>query len=239
MRLDKFLSNTLDYSRTEIKKPIKYGKVVINGKTIRDVAYDVQQEDEVIFKKQKISYKKYRYFVMNKPSGVITATKDKVDKTVVDLLNDRHKKLELFPVGRLDKDTEGLLILTNDGEFAHNSLSPKKHVVKTYYVEVDGQVTDDDVKVFFEGVTIDRDVLLKSAILEIISSHNDKSECYVSITEGKFHQIKKMFLTIDVNVTYLKRISFGNFTLPEDLEKGQYRELEIDEIQVLLGEIDE
>ncbi len=239
MRLDKFLSNTLDYSRSEIKKPIKYGKVLVNGKVIRDVAFDVSLEDEVIFKKQNVSYRKFRYFVINKPSGVISATKDKSEKTILDLLNERHQKLELFPVGRLDKDTEGLIILTNDGEFAHNSLSPKKHVVKKYYVEVDGSLDENDVKKFFDGITIDGDVLLKSALLEIIQSTDTLSKCYVSISEGKFHQIKKMFMNVDRTVTYLKRIEFGSFSLPPDLELGQYRELTNEEINLLVGDNNE
>ncbi len=239
MRLDKFLSNTLDYSRTEIKKPIKYGKVSVNGKVIRDVAYDVSLNDEVVFKRQNVSYRKHRYFVLNKPAGVVSATKDNIDKTVIDLLNERHQKLELFPVGRLDKDTEGLLILTNDGEFAHNSLSPKKHVDKKYLVHVDGPLDESHIKKFFDGITIDTDVLLKSSNLEILSSTDELSTCIVTISEGKFHQVKKMFMNVNRTVVYLKRIQFANFLLPDDLEIGQYRELDDNELKILLGEINE
>ncbi len=236
MRLDKFLSNTLDYSRSEIKKQIKLGKVKINDEVIKDGAINVNDSDKVYFSGKEVGYQKYRYFIMNKPSGVVSATIDNVSKTVIDILNESDKKLSLFPVGRLDKDTEGLLILTNDGDFAHNSLSPKKHVDKTYYVEVEGTLTDMDVKAFFDGITIDGDTLLKSATLEIIKSA-DISHCNVTISEGKFHQVKKMFRAVDKQVVYLKRVAFGGYKLPEDLPIGDYRELREDELDVLFGEI--
>ncbi len=239
MRIDKYLANTLEYSRSDIKKYMKQGRVKINDEVIKDSGYNVLESDIVTFKGEVIEYNKYKYFVMNKPQGVVSATKDNFDRTVIDLLNESHKKMELFPVGRLDKDTEGLLILTNDGEFAHNSLSPKKHVDKKYYVHVDGLLTDENIKAFFEGVIIDKVVKLKSSKLEIIEASDELSKCFVTISEGKFHQIKKMFLTQDKKVVYLKRVGFGKFDLPDDIETGNYRELTEIERKILLGEINE
>lgn len=235
MRLDKFLSNSLGFSRSEIKKYIKYGQATINGKVIKDSSYQVKDTDTVLFRNIKVSYSKYIYIVLNKPSGVVSATQDNFDKTVIDLLSDNYKNRGLFPVGRLDKDTLGLLILTNDGSFAHDSLSPKKHVSKKYLVHVDGPLTKKDVQSFYDGITIDKTVLLKSAVLEIVESSDTESICYVTISEGKFHQIKKMFLTLDRTVTFLKRVSFGNFDLPSDLDYGEYRELTTDEISSVGG----
>lgn len=233
MRLDKFLSNTLNYSRTEIKKQIKYGKVSVNNEIIRDASFSVDDNDDIFFNNEKVNYQKFTYIVLNKPKGYVSATRDNHDKTVLDILGDEYKKMELFPVGRLDKDTEGLLILTNDGELSHNLLSPKKHVMKKYLVHVDGEVTDDDVVLFKNGVTIDKTVLLKSSIMEIISVEDKKSICHVSISEGKFHQVKKMFLAVDKKVTYLKRIAFSDFELPEDLECGSFRHMTEDELLLI------
>lgn len=236
MRLDKFLSNSLNFSRSEIKKYINYGQATVNGQTIKDPSYHVKDTDIVLFRNIKVSYSKYIYIILNKPSGVVSATKDNVFKTVIDLLSDNYKNKELFPVGRLDKDTLGLLILTNDGAFAHDSLSPKKHVSKKYLVHVDGPLTEKDVQSFYDGITIDKTVLLKSAKLEIVESSDTESICYVTISEGKFHQIKKMFLTIDRTVTFLKRVSFGNLDLPPDLDAGEYRELTEDELNSIWGQ---
>lgn len=233
MRLDKFLSNTLNYSRSEIKKQIKYGKVSVNNEIIRDASFSVDDNDDIFFNNEKVNYQKFTYIVLNKPKGYVSATRDNHDKTVLDILGDEYKKMELFPVGRLDKDTEGLLILTNDGELSHNLLSPKKHVMKKYLVHVDGEVTDDDVALFKNGVTIDKTVLLKSSVMEIISVEGEKSICHVSISEGKFHQVKKMFLAIDKKVTYLKRIAFSDFELPEDLECGSFRHMTEDELLLI------
>ncbi len=239
MRIDKFLSNTLEYSRSEIKNYIKKGKVSVNGEVIKDSGFNVSDDDKVVFSGKEVSYTKYRYFVLNKPQGVVSATMDNFDKTVIDLLDEKTKKLNLFPVGRLDKDTEGLLILTNDGEFAHNSLSPKKHVDKKYLVHVDGSLNEENVKAFFDGVFIDKTVKLKSANLEILESTEQLSKAIVTISEGKFHQVKKMFLTQDRKVIYLKRVSFGGLDLPNDLELSEYREITDGEREILLGEMNE
>lgn len=235
MRLDKFLSNSLNYSRSEIKKIIKQGKVSVNGSIIKDNSFNVEFADSIYLNNTKISYNKLKYLVLNKPKGVISATKDNTSKTVIDLLDEQYKSFKLFPVGRLDKDTEGLLILTNDGEFAHNSLSPRKHVTKKYLVDVLGILDDDDIKAFSDGVTIDKNIKLKSAKLEILES-SKISKCYVYINEGKFHQIKKMFMNRNKKVLYLKRVAFGNFELPNDLKIGEFRELKEDELKILLGD---
>ncbi len=235
MRIDKYLSNTLEYSRSEIKKFIKSGKVRVNDDIIKDTSLDVSDNDVVKFKNKIIVYNKYKYIVLNKPSGVVSATRDNIDKTVIDLLSEKYKKMNLFPVGRLDKDTEGLIILTNDGEFAHNSLSPKKHVNKKYYVEVSGKLTQENIVNFNKGIIIDKSVLLKSSKLEIIDSAEELSKCFVTISEGKFHQVKKMFLTQEMKVLYLKRVQFGRYQLPRDLDIGNYRELDEDEKDILLG----
>lgn len=234
MRLDKFLSHSLKYTRSEIKKIIKSGKVSVNSDIIKNSGFIISDNDIVCLDDEKVNYNKYRYFILNKPSGVVCATKDNLSRTVIDILDENDKKLNLFPVGRLDKDTEGLLILTNDGEFAHNSLSPKKHVIKKYFVNVKGELDDEDISAFYDGIVIDKKTRLKSAKLEIIKS-DDISKCYVYINEGKFHQVKKMFISRGKKVVYLKRVAFGNFKLPKDIEIGQYRECTQDEVKILLG----
>jgi 16S rRNA pseudouridine516 synthase len=163
--------------------------------------------------------------MLNKPAGVISATSDKTEKTVIDLLKPPYSKLKLFPVGRLDKDTTGLLILTNDGEFAHNSLSPKKHVQKTYYVEASGHFTPDIAEHFQNGITIDGGYLCKSAELVILNLTDDGITANLTITEGKFHQVKRMFEAEGGHVTALKRIRFGSIKLDTALTEGCYREL--------------
>lgn len=225
MRIDKFLSNSLPLSRSDVKKYLKYGNVRVDDKIIKQASYNVLEHEKVYLHNKEVIYRKYIYLVLNKPAGVVSATKDNLSKTVIDILNDDYKKMGLFPVGRLDKDTEGLLFLTNDGDFSHRACSPKKHVNKKYLVHVNGAIDEKDVIAFKEGITIDKDVLLKSAKLEIVSSSENFSVCYVTISEGKFHQVKKMFLAIGTEVVFLKRVSFAEFYLPDDLETGNYRPL--------------
>jgi 16S rRNA pseudouridine516 synthase len=171
--------------------------------------------------------------MLNKPQGVVSATTDKTDKTVIDLLNPPYSKLSLFPVGRLDKDTTGLLILTNDGAFAHNSLSPKKHVDKTYYVQAEGSFSSDIAEHFANGITIDGGYLCKSARLETESLTENAITAYLTITEGKFHQVKRMFEAEGGKVTALKRVSFGNITLDNELAEGSYRPLTDTELKYI------
>ncbi|MDI3311330.1 MAG: pseudouridine synthase [Thermoanaerobacterium sp.] len=233
MRIDKLLSNMGYGSRKEIKNFIKEGLVAINDVIIDDPGFVVQPDKDVItFRGEKVSYKEYIYVMMNKPKGVICATYDPSEKTVIDLLPHHIKARKVFPAGRLDKDTEGLLLITNDGELSHKLLSPKKHVFKKYYAEVSGFIDEDDASLFSEGILLDDGYKTMPAKLEIISS-GSISKVYISIKEGKYHQIKRMFEAIDSKVIYLKRLSIGNLTLDENLKEGEWRELNDDEIKLL------
>ncbi len=231
MRLDKYLSFLGKGSRKEVKEFIKKGLVSVNGITIKKDDFKINEENDiVIFNNEKLEYEEFAYLMLNKPSGVVSATYDNKDKTVIDLIKE-YKHLDLFPFGRLDKDSEGLLVISNDGKLAHELLSPKKHVNKKYYVEVLGKVTNEDVLAFKEGITLDNE-LCKSATLEIIKS-DDISYCYVTISEGKYHQVKRMFESVNKKVTYLKRVTFGNLKLDENLKLGEYRKLTEQEINLL------
>ena len=185
-----------------------------------------------MFLSKDITYEKHVYYLLNKPKGVVSAATDNLNKTVIDLIDDTDKRKNLFPVGRLDKDTEGLLIITNDGAFSHNLLSPSKHVDKTYFAILKGHVTNEDIKAFADGIdigTLENPEPCKSAKLEIINYNDsdDTTEVYITISEGKFHQVKRMAYKIGCTVTYLKRISMGSFTLPKDLPLGKYIKLNI------------
>lgn len=232
MRLDKFLADLGIGTRKEVKENIKKGLVKVNDKIVKNSDFKVNEEnDSIYFDSQLLTYEKFVYLMLNKPSGVVSATFDNKDKTVIDLIDD-YKHLNLFPFGRLDKDSEGLLIISNDGKLAHELLSPKKHVYKTYYVEIEGIVTNEDINKFKEGITLDDGELCKSATLEIIES-KEISKCYVTICEGKFHQVKRMFESVNKKVIYLKRITFGNITLDKNLKLGEYRKLTEEEINIL------
>ncbi len=231
MRLDKYLSFLGKGTRKEVKEFIKKGLVSVNGITIKKDDFKVNENNDIVMlNNEKLEYEEFVYLMLNKPSGVVSATYDNKDKTVIDLIKE-YKHLDLFPFGRLDKDSEGLLVISNDGKLAHELLSPKKHVNKKYYVEVLGKVTDEDVTTFKEGITLDGE-LCKSATLEIIKS-DDISYCYVTISEGKYHQVKRMFESVNKKVTYLKRVTFGNLKLDENLKLGEYRKLTEQEINLL------
>jgi 16S rRNA pseudouridine516 synthase len=235
IRIDKLLGNLGYGTRSQLKKEIKTGCVAVNAKTVKDSSVIVDTDiDHIIYYGETIKYIEYIYLMMNKPQGVISATEDhKNVKTVIDLIDDYNKNFEPFPVGRLDKDTEGLLILTNNGKLAHNMLSPRKHVEKTYFAYVEGMLTDKDIKAFEEGVTfLDDAYKTMPAKLEIIKS-KDISECKVTIREGKFHQVKRMFEAIDKRVIYLKRLSMGPIFLDDNLELGEYRVLNDREMQLI------
>ena len=180
---------------------------------------------------KQISYQKYEYYMLNKPAGVVSAVSDKKDRTVLDLISDGRK--DLFPVGRLDKDTEGLLLITNDGELAHRMLSPRKHVDKKYYVRIDGNVTPEMHRKLEEGVFIEQDILSKPAKLKIINNQETESEVCITIHEGRFHQVKKMFGAVGRNVLYLERISFGPLVLDQNLPRGSARTLTPEERKLL------
>ena len=235
MRIDKMLANLGFGSRKEVKKILKAGAVKVNGKTVTDGKFHVDHEnDEVTIHGEAVTYKEFIYLMMNKPAGVISATEDHYDETVIDLLEIDDAVYNPFPVGRLDKDTVGLLLLTNDGQLAHQLLSPKKHVPKTYYAIVrGGQVTEKDQERFANGVELDDGYVTKPAELKILRSGEIQSEIELTITEGKFHQVKRMFQAVGKKVVYLKRISMGPIQLDEDLAEGEYRELTDEEVALL------
>lgn len=234
LRIDKMLSNTGLGSRKQIKLDAGKGYIEVNGTIEKDRSKIIDTEnDEIKYKGQIIKYVQFVYIMMNKPGGVVSATEDKYDKTVIDLLSYEDRAFKPFPVGRLDKDSEGLLLITNDGLLAHDLLSPKKHVDKTYYVEVDEEVTENDVTAFEKGVILKEDnYKTLPAKLQIIES-GYPSICLVTIREGKFHQVKRMFNAINNEVIYLKRISMGTLKLDESLKTGQYRHLTEEEIKLL------
>lgn len=232
-RIDKILSNLGYGSRSELKKLCKSGLVKVNGKVINNPGVQVDVEnDEILFDGEKVVYKEFIYLMLNKPDGYISATFDKRDPIVLDLIDKQDLIFEPFPVGRLDKDTEGLLVLTNDGQLAHRVLSPKKHVPKTYYAKVEGVVTEEDVKAFAEGVTLDDGYETMPAELEILKS-DEISEIELTIHEGKFHQVKRMFESVGKKVVYLKRLSMGKLKLDEGLALGEYRELTEEEVKMI------
>lgn len=232
IRLDKFLADMGQGTRSEIKNWIRKGLVTVDGEVVKrpetKVDPDIQQ---VELRKVRICYQQFEYYLFHKPAGCVSATEDNLHKTVLDYLEEDHRK-DLFPVGRLDLDTEGLLLITNDGALAHDLLSPRKHVDKTYYAKIDQTVTEEDVRRFAEGLDIGEKELTLPAQLEIIRER----EVLVTVCEGKFHQIKRMFEAIGKEVVYLKRVRMGSLVLEDSLEKGSYRRLTEDEIRQLRGE---
>lgn len=233
MRLDKLLANMGYGSRKEVKQLLKQKAVTVDGASVKDAAMHVDPEQQnVSVYGERVIYTEFVYFMMNKPPGVISATEDLRDETVIDLLEPVDQHFQPFPVGRLDKDTEGLLVLTNDGILAHNLLSPKKHVPKVYYAHIEGVVTEEDVEKFANGVELDDGYMTKPGKLVILKSA-PQSEIELTIQEGKFHQVKRMFEAVGKRVTYLKRISMGNLKLDDQLELGEYRELTVEELDRL------
>lgn len=235
-RIDKILSNLGYGTRKDLKKIVKNGMVQVNGITIKDSAMKVDPEkDKIVINGEEIFYREFIYLMMNKPAGVISATFDNKDETVIDLLEVEHQVFEPFPVGRLDKDTVGLLLLTNDGDLNHRLISPKWKVDKVYFAKIDQKVTEEDIEKFKHGITLDDGYRCKEAILEIQKASEEGSEIVLTIQEGKFHQVKRMFEAVGKKVTYLKRLEFGTLPLDEDLEEGEYRELTEEEIAILKG----
>lgn len=235
-RLDNVLANLGYGSRKEVKLIIRGGNVEVDGQSVIDSGMLIDPESCTIkvFGKT-VSYRKNIYLMMNKPAGVVSATFDNHDKTVIDLLSEEHKKFNPFPVGRLDKDTVGLLIITNDGKMNHKLISPKFHVDKTYYAVVDEVPDEYDIKKFNEGVILNDGYKCMPAKLRIILSNCSKNEVEVTIHEGKFHQVKRMFQSIGKKVLYLKRIRFGPIRLDEKVKEGSYRELYQYEIENLMN----
>ena len=233
MRLDKFISTTTTLSRAEAKKVIKKG-ILINDKLIKTPDYKIDEfKDKVIVNGNRLVYQKYVYIMMNKPKDTVSATEDAIERTVVDILRDEDRIYKVFPVGRLDKDTEGLMLLTNDGELAHKLISPKKDVEKKYYVEVSGELKNEHLKIIKEGVILEDGYRCRPARLEILHSSEGNSKANIFITEGKFHQVKRMMKSLGATVTYLKRLSIGSLKLDENLKLGEYRYLTDDELSKL------
>ncbi len=255
MRLDKFLANSGIGTRKEVKEILKNKKVSVNDIFVKDGKVQIDEEKDVVKYENKIvNYKPFVYIMMNKPAGVISATEDNHHKTVIDLLNNNYKTYDIFPVGRLDIDTEGLLLLTNDGVLSHNLLSPKKHVDKKYYVKIARPLSESDIKKLENGIKLEENFITKNAKIEIIKNNfeknsenfefieNKKTEnnvkenenlVYITISEGKFHQVKRMFKAVGNEVLYLKRLKMGNLWLDESLELGKYRELTEEELNSL------
>ena len=276
IRLDKYLSNMTGESRSIIKSEIKKGNVIVNGSTVLKAENKIDEiKDEVIYKGESVAYSKYAYYMFNKPAGCVSATTDNTCKTVIDYLKNEQVS-GLFPVGRLDKDTEGLLIITNDGELAHKLLSPKKHVAKKYYARIKGSLPTNVEKRFEDGLDIGDEKKTLPARIEVlqnakttestdkltgktdnmtgntdniidvvISDRSDAlhdegpalfdSEVYVMITEGRYHQVKRMFKAVGCEVTYLERKSMGGLELDDTLRRGEYRKLTAEEINTLLN----
>jgi 16S rRNA pseudouridine516 synthase len=235
MRLDKYLSDMGAGTRSELKKEIRKSGASIDGKIIKDPGFSVDPSSHVVFRGNIIAYEDFVYYMLNKPAGVISASEDDREPTVVDLITEQKRK-DLFPVGRLDRDTEGLLLITNDGTLAHRLLSPKHHIDKVYYVKVSGILTGSDIELFRDGLVLTDGLECLPADLEILSVSDDEytSEAEITIREGKFHQVKRMFSSIGAEVIYLKRLSMGPLALDPELAPGEYRRLTADEM-VSLG----
>lgn len=239
MRLDKFLVACAVGSRTEVKNLLKSGRVTVNGKKEKSAKLQIYEErDEIRFDGQVLEYEEFVYYMMNKPQGVISATEDPKHRTVLDLLDDLARTKEVFPVGRLDIDTHGLLLLTNDGKLAHALLSPKRHVDKTYLAQVKGIMTQEDVERFAKGIPL-KDFTCQPAKLELVSVNPVKNQSLVRVTiaEGKFHQVKRMVAYCGKEVVDLQRLTMGTLALDENLERGEWRRLTKEELENVLASI--
>lgn len=231
LRLDKFLCDVKVGSRSQVKEYLKKGMVKVNGEVVKRPEFKVdEKKDGISFQGKEILYKRYVYYMLNKPKGVVSATRDAMCRTVTELLKDTGYD-DLFPVGRLDKDTEGLLLMTNDGNLAHNLLSPKKHVEKKYYVELERTLGEEDRKALETGVDIGEERLTLPAKVEQIT----ETSIYLIITEGKYHQVKRMMQAVENEVVYLKRVAMGGIFLDENLPQGAYRELTEDEMGIIVS----
>ena len=231
MRIDKFLSNMGISTRTESSKAARAGLILVNGAAVKKADAHIDPEkDEIIFCGRKIGYRKYTYILMNKPDGVVSATEHGKDKTVIDLLPEELQRLNLFPCGRLDKHTVGLVMLTDDGELAHRLLSPKHHVKKKYFFESKFPLTEDEISYLEKGATLEDGYITKPSEIELLE---DGKSGYITLVEGKYHQIKRMLESVNNKITYLERITFGPLALDENLARGQWRFLTDEEIKKL------
>lgn len=232
LRLDKYLADMQYGTRSQIKEMIRKGRVTVDGAVIKSSDLKVfPGTNEITVDGTSVSYAEFEYYMLNKPAGVVSATEDNSCRTVLDCIEDKQRK-DLFPVGRLDKDTEGLLLITNDGQMAHALLSPKKHVDKTYYAEIDGDFNMEMKEKLETGVSLG-DFVTMPAVIKILETGQELSKIEITIREGKFHQVKRMFEAVGRNVTYLKRLSMGPLMLDETLLPGDYRVLTEDELNEL------
>lgn len=238
MRLDKFLAEMNKGSRSQIKEAAKKGRIQVGGQVEKKTGRKIDPTTElVLFDGLPVTYQEFEYYMLNKPQGVVSATQDNLHRTVIDLLP-AEKRGDLFPVGRLDIDTEGLLLITNDGDLAHRLLTPKKHVDKQYYARVDGVLPEDSIARMAEGLILfdekeSEGTKVKTAILEVLKKETDHNEILLTIQEGKFHQVKRMFEALGCQVAYLKRLSMGPLQLDSTLAVSEYRKLAENEIQRL------
>ena len=232
-RLDKIIASTGRWSRREVKNLVRQGKVLVDGYPARSAEDKADPESaEIVVNGETLTYRRFTWVMLNKPAGYLSATEDGRGPTVLDLLPAELKKQNHIPVGRLDKDTEGLLLLTNEGGLAHDLLSPKRHVDKVYYTRVAGRLTEEDCRAFESGLLLDDGLQCMPAGLKILSS-GEESEAHVTLREGKFHQVKRMLAYLGKPVLYLERISMGNMTLDSDLPRGKYRFLTPEEVEKL------
>jgi len=232
-RLDKIIASQGKYSRSEVKKLVKSGLVSVNGSVVKssDIKCD-SDADEIIVDGVVLNYKKHIYIMLNKPKGVISATEDATQKTVLDLVPSELKRAGLFPAGRLDGDTTGFVLITDDGDFAHRILSPKNHIMKTYHATLERELTDEDIVKFKEGLTLGDGTKCLEAHVRMLSEEGNVAE--VIICEGKYHQVKRMFASLGNKVLDLRRVKMGNLPLDEDLPEGGCRELtdvEVEQVQ--------
>lgn len=233
MRLDKFISSQLNISRKDARAAILRGRAAVDGTTVRAADFKIDENaDSVTFDGQALSYKKHIYIIMNKPRGVLSASDDKRQPTVIDIIPEKLRRNGLFPVGRLDKDTTGLLIITDDGDFAHRVLSPKKEIFKTYIAVLDGEITPDMPEKFLNGIVLADGTKCRRAFLRRV----DKNTAEIKIREGKFHQIKRMFGTVGLGVNALERTAVGNFYLPEDLPQGACSETDSEALESIFSD---
>lgn len=231
MRIDKYICGLTDYSRKEVSLIAKRGGILVNGEVVKDASRHIDENsDKVIFLGNELTYRKFIYVMLNKPEGYISATEDSQFPVVTELLPKELQKQELFPVGRLDKDTVGMMILTNNGKLAHAMLSPKRHVSKEYYFEAREPLKDGAEELFKNGVTLSDGYECKEAGLSL---NSDRKSGIITLTEGKYHQIKRMLGAMDNRITFLERVSFAGIPLDRGLKRGEYRFLSADEINMI------
>lgn len=236
MRIDKLLANMGYGSRKDVKILLKQGVVHIDDQPVKDAKRQVNLEAErVTVLGEVVEYRPFVYLMMNKPVGVISATEDKVESTVIELIDPAYAHYELFPVGRLDKDTTGLLLITNDGAFNHALMSPRKHVDKVYIADIDGEMTVEDIRTFAEGVELEDGYTTKPSRLEVLSQTGGKSVIRLTLSEGKYHQVKRMVAAVGKHVARLERVQIGHLELDPSLQAGEYRELTEVEIEAFLA----